>query len=410
MIKKLQIRFITIAMLSMLVVTFVVVGSINIANIIKTNSQIDYLLSLISQNEGRFPAYAGQYKDLPITQETEHSIRYFSMIINDNNGNVVSSNLEHITTVNDENLDNLAKQILSRNKEKGYYNNFRYQITKLENNTSRIALIDVTTELHERKMLAIYSIIIAVIALAIVFILVSVFSKRTLKPIIKNMEQQKQFITNAGHELKTPVAIIMANADVLEMKNGKDDEWVKSIKNQAKRLDTLIKNLLELSRIGEREVIFDEFDLSQTVKNIAKDFKVIAPNNKIIVDVEDNITINAEKVSIEELINLLLDNATKYVTKDGEIKVELKKNKNTIKLDISNNCENLSKEDCENIFKRFYRLDTSRARKTGGYGIGLSTAKVITEKNNAKIVAKYENGIVHFIVTFSNKEKDKKNE
>ena len=217
MIKKLQKKFIIISMLSIIVVTGSIFGVIIIENYTRTNRELDGILNLISENDGKIPEYRPRNDELAdiITQETQFSTRYFIIRINEQR-EIIETNMQHIASVNQEQTEEILKGVLEKNKDTGYYDNYRYKITSNENG-KLIIFLDCTIQLNNLKNLINQSIIIITTSLVIVFILVSILSKKALTPIIENIERQKQFITNAGHELKTPVALIMANADVMEM-------------------------------------------------------------------------------------------------------------------------------------------------------------------------------------------------
>ena len=402
MLKKLQKKFVAMAMLSITVVTIGILLIINVSSYVKKNEQLDFLLKLIADNNGKFPSYQKNFRPDILTEETEHSIRYFWIEI-DEEGKITASNLDHIIAVNDENLGVIANKIEESGKDSAYYKNYKYLVIQKEEERL-IVLIDATIYIREAKTLALYSCEVAGGALVIVFASLSAISKRIIKHVIANLEQQKEFVTNAGHELKTPVAIILANAEVLEIKNGKDDEWVKSIKNQAKRLDVLIKRLLSLARMDEQKKKKEkcqEVNLSDMVKNLSNDFKVMSKNSEINTNINDNIIVEAKNDEIYELVTILLDNAVKYVTDGGKINVDLcRKNKDAV-LEISNSYENLDGTECNRLFERFYRGETSRSRELGGYGIGLSMAAAIVKNNNAKIDVKTDKDMIHFIVKFT---------
>lgn len=422
MIKKIQRKFIAIAMLSMFIVTAFIVGTINAVNIYRQTQEADVILNLISSNDGVFPHYFKQIEDINniaentttvensiseelkkhnITPETEHMIRYVSIKVDENN-NIISSDLEHISSVNDNNLDDVVSGVINKGKTYGFYSNFKYLITE-KDGFRLIVLLDFRNYSQTQSSILLYSATAGITALIIVFILVSVFSKKAIEPLIENEEKQKQFVTNAGHELKTPVAIILANSEVLKMKNG-NDEWIQSIENQANRLNILIKGLLKLAKLGENGSLpnFDKINLSNLVEKVVNSMRIISKKHELIMDIQKNIEINADEEMIYELISILIDNSIKYVTENGKINITLKNiNNSIVKLDVSNDCENLTKQDCEKLFQRFYRKEQSRDRKKGGYGIGLSMAERIVEIHKGKISANYENGVVHFVVNFS---------
>lgn len=401
MIKSIQRRFILITMLAVVLVTFIIAGTINLANYIRSNSQADFVLELISENDGSFPEYgyeeAVNMGNGVITQETEHSTRYFSFKVTDD-GKIFAANMMHITMMTEDSLEACLAAVEKKDKTSGYYEQYKYMITSFDG-YRLIVFLDCTDTLEETRSLALYSTLIMLAVCLIIFVVVTLYSKKAINPLIESVDKQKQFITNAGHELKTPVAIIMANADVLEMKNGKDDEWVNSIKKQAERLDTLIKNLLKMAKIDElnSKPEFCKFSVSEMAEEMATSFQVVANGNGNSIEkiIADNVEMNGDKESVHELISIFLDNAVKYVSPEGGITVSLSMQGKMVRLEVSNDHEYMSKDDCSKLFDRFYRSDSSRARKTGGYGIGLSMAATIVKIHSGKISAAYYDGRVH---------------
>ncbi len=229
----------------------------------------------------------------------------------------------------------------------------------------------------------------------LVFILVSVFSKRAINPVVRNMEKQKRFITDAGHEIKTPLAIISANTDVLELTTG-ESEWITSIRNQIGRLDKLVKNLLLLARMeeGNIERTRQEFDLSRCVKRIANSFLAVAESQskRLSISIVPHIQLHGEEGAMEQLISTLLDNAMKYSDTNGEIRISLMPLKKGIKLEVYNTVEYIESKNLDRFFDRFYRADESRSRETGGYGIGLSIASSIVEAHHGRISVHSDDG------------------
>ena len=389
MIKKLQRRFIMIAMSVTIIVTCSIYGIITLENYHIMNRQLDELLNLISENNGKIPEYKPRNDELSefITEETQFSTRYFIIRIN-NNGDIIETDMQYIAAVGQEDTQEILQKILEDDKQTGYYNNYKYKITQ-ENEDKLIVFLDCSMQLNNFKSTTEKSIIIIAIGIFIVFIFVSILSKRVLSPIIKNIEKQKQFVTNAGHELKTPVAVIMANADVLEMTSKENNELIRSIKNQAKRLDNLIKSLLNLANIEERkiEVNYTEFSITDMIKEEITEFKALAQNKEIIYDTNQNIMMKADSNSIKQLITILLDNAIKYTTDNGKIKIKTEKQGKNVKIQFANTCENIKTINTNKIFDRFYREDKSRSKTKEGYGIGLSIAKSIVELHKGKISA-----------------------
>ena len=388
MIQKLQRKFILIAMLSSIVVTFSIFGIIVFNNYKTIDRQNDGLLNMITENNGKMPEYKprNDYMANVITKESQFTTRYFYIKL-DTDGELKETNLQNIAAISKEEAEKMLSKIKEKNKETGYYNNFKYKITQKEDG-ELIVILDCQSQLNNWKSITEKSVIIIVAGLSIVFIIISVLSKKVINPIVENMEAQKQFVTNAGHELKTPVAVILANMDVMEMKVGEDDKWVKSTKKQAKRLDSLIKSLLSLAKVeeGETKINYSEFSITKIIQDEINEFKSLAQKKKFIFDNKE-VLINADVNSISQLVTIFIDNAVKYTPDNGTIKIVTEKIGKNTKIQFMNNCENVKLIDTKKLFDRFYREDKARTQGKNGYGIGLSIAKSIVEMHKGKIEA-----------------------
>lgn len=231
--------------------------------------------------------------------------------------------------------------------------------------------------------------LIILLIYVILFFIVWILSFSVFRPIKIAFEKQKRFISDASHELKTPLTIISANADVINQ-NGQNP-WVDNIKSQTSRLDTLVADMLSLAKLDENQtkLINEHFNLSQEVTGAVLPFDAVAfeKNKTLNLSVEPNIYINGDRQSVKKIATILVDNAIKYSSDRGEINVTLKKESNKIYLTVWNTGSSIPDNQAERIFERFYRGDTSRSRESGGSGLGLSIAKGLADKNKWKMLA-----------------------
>lgn len=400
MIKKLQRKFIMIAMGSLALVMFILLGSINAVSLYQTDKKLNGVIRVLSENHGEFPKYSKgtvsnseQKFGFEITPETQFQTRYFVVKVY-KDGSINDIDTSHVAAVTSEDAAGYVSKVLSSGKISGYQDIYKYAVVD-EPYGKMLIFIDCRIQLQAITSFLLISCTVALVTLLLVFILVSVFSKKAINPIIKSMEKQKQFITDAGHEIKTPLAIISANADVLELTSGKN-EWITSIRNQTERLDKLVKKLLLLSKMNEDEIklVFSDLDLSSIVFETASSFEVIAEkqNKKLVMDIQPGLKFHGDENSIRQLVSTLVDNAMKYSNDEGIIKISLSARKRRIIMKIYNTTDKIDKGNLDKLFDRFYRADSSRSRETGGYGIGLSIAKTIVEEHQGKISARSKDG------------------
>lgn len=400
MIKKLQGKFISITMISLSLIIVLLLGSINGINLYQMEHRINGAIQILSENQGRFPKFERREPrpNLPemgfqMNPETAFETRYFIVKVSAD-GAIIETDTAHIAAVTPVEATSYANKIMDTGREKGYDGVYKYAVIE-EDYGSMIIFIDCRIQLQNARTILFASMAVALITLLLMFILITIFSKRAIKPIIESTEKQKQFITDAGHEIKTPIAIISANADVLELEGG-TNEWLNSIRNQTARLDKLVKNLLTLAKVEESNIhlSFTEFDISELVYEAGKSFEAMAKmqGKQFEMNINQNMQFHGDESSIQQLITILADNAIKYSDNGGLIKLELSSAKKGIKLQVYNTLEVIDKENLSKLFDRFYRLDTSRSRESGGYGIGLSIAKSIVEAHHGKITVRSDDG------------------
>lgn len=400
MIKKLQRKFIMITMMSLSLIMLLLVGSINAINFYQLEHRINGAIQILSDNQGQFPKFEKEKIpfDKPrygfrMNEETPFETRYFVVKLT-GDGSIREIDTSHIAAVSSGDAAEYAGKVKNDRNNQGYLGIYKYKIVNQQNG-SMLIFIDCRGQIQTATIFLLTSGGVALATLLLMFILVSVFSKRAIKPLIENIEKQKQFITDAGHEIKTPLAIISANADVLEMMEGKN-EWISSIRNQTVRLDKLVKNLLTLSKMeeGNIKLVYTDFDMSEIVAEAAEPFDTIAEtqNKKFIMHIQPELHIHGDESSIHQLVSTLVDNAMKYSDEGGTIKISLSSTKKGILLEVYNTVEYLDTDNLNKYFDRFYRADSSRSRETGGYGIGLSIAKSIVEAHHGKILVRSEDG------------------
>lgn len=486
MLKKLRRKFIAIAMLSVSIVLIAIVGTINIANYISTNEALDARLKLIAGNGGTFPDLLEQKnmgvegnktdsinngtstrKEPPsgridvqppedmnpadlnendindndlkendlkrhgISPESQFDTRYFTVTIN-SKGEVENIDTSKIASVSSENAAEYAKKLWKSGKKgdgkSGFAESCKY-LTVDEDGSTMYIFLSCQRELSTIKTYILASVGISVFGLVVVFVMIYFFSGKILKPVSESYEKQKRFITDASHEIKTPLTIIDANTEVIEMMEG-ENEWTNSTRKQVARLTSLTEKLVFLSRMDEEATKLEmlEFSLSDAILDTAEPFKTVArtKGKKLTIDVTNGILYTGDEKTIRQLISILLDNAMKYsgcssasfekgninktnlnkttktqndcvttINQAPEIEISLKtsgKNRIITVWNTVDETANIKKGRQDLLFERFYRTDTSHNSKTGGFGIGLSAAYAIVKAHKGKITAESKDG------------------
>ena len=401
MIKRLQRRFVFTAMVSLLIVLLLVLASINAINITNLNAKADRIIDVLAENGGRFPDASHTppdpsgkdgVKEKRISVEAPFATRYF-IAATDSSGLAVTVDTAHITAVTPDKAEEYAEKVLAAGADSGYIDTYRYRVVTSSDGTAMLIFIDAGSEIDTAKTFLLNSVTIAGISLLVLFLLVSLLSKRAVQPFIQNIEAQKRFITDAAHELKTPLAIISSDNDVIEM-TGEKSEWTESIRTQVHRMDGLINDLILMSRLEETrdKPVSGEVGIGELVTDKLADRKALLDQKNIHVEasVRREAVCTGDAKNIARLLDTLLDNAVKYTNAGGEIGISLTRDGKKIRFSIENTCENIPEGDLGKLFDRFYRADDARVRKAGtvgGYGIGLSMADAIIRQHRGKIRA-----------------------
>ena len=324
-----------------------------------------------------------------INEETPFESRYFNITLSDS-GDYVSSNLDNVAAISSDSAINYAKELYSKGSTSGMYNDYMYRSIDVDGGKMYIFL-DCKRDLSSFRSFLLISILVTVAGEILVFILSAILSKIFLKPVFESYEKQKRFITDASHELKTPVAIIKANVEIVEMEDG-ESEWTRSIDKQADRLTSLTEKMVFLSRMDEgtieREMI--DFNASELFEEISESYEPIASKmgKEYNINIEPDITIKGDEENLSRMLSLLIDNAFKYSNDGGNVDVTFHRTKKGKELIVSNSVDEIEVGSHNELFERFYRMDESRNSKTGGFGIGLSVVQAIAQSHKAKISAR----------------------
>lgn len=433
MVKQLQKKFIISAMLAVTILLVVLIGGINVFNYLTTSGDNDRLMEMLcysfetstkwnadttdntqppqsingtqqnttgvsgNQNNPDFPPQDNGTKppdDKKNNGFGRHdknavdSARYAAVAI-DKNGNIIRTDVTHISSLTEDEAAAITEALKNTASGTGTYSGFLYRISETKRAEGKvIILLDNGMQISSFFTVLFISVGAGIFGWLMMLLLVILLSRKTIAPVARSIEKQKQFVTNAGHEIKTPLAIILANTDAMELHNG-ENKWSKNIRAQTLRLSGLMQNLLMLAKMDESSTKLPmcEFDISTAAEDTVSAFIEPAALKGIMIEqnIKKGIRLSGNRDSIVQLMTVLLDNAVKYTESGGVIRAELYGSEKNITLSIANTCEPI--DHPEKLFDRFYRGDSARTQKNGGYGIGLSVAQAIAELHKGSITA-----------------------
>ena len=422
MLKKMQRRFVGAAMAAFTAVILVLFCVVNAGNYRSVASQQDntlsQLLALGSQSaptNGETPpdkpdgeVGAALPDNVPVPRidggknfspEVPYMFRYFSVRY-DANGTLAQVDQDFIASISRDEAEAYAADVLALSRQHGYYKGYRYLVATSGNGTS-VIFLNSERELHSIRALFWITAAVAGGCLVVVFLLVLLFSRRAIAPYMRNLAMQKQFITNASHELKTPLTAISTSADVLAMEY-EDNEWVKNIQSQSVRLSRLISDLVTLSRLDEENPFPErtEFSLSDAVWETAEPFTSLARSRgrSYTQNIEDGLTMTGDRAAVQQMVSILLDNVNKYTPEGGSISLSARRAGRKNEIAVSNTCEGAESIDVTRLFDRFYRADESHSTRISGTGIGLSIARATAEAHGGTIEASVSGNTITFRV------------
>ena len=415
--KKIRRNFIVIAMLSMFLVLTIIITALNYINYQKMGGNLDDITHILEMGNGSFyesPDPSDEdhdpsghspddnspqaHKKVPeppksISEETPYQTRYFTVRY-DASGTIYATSVGHISAVDATQARTYAAKVYDVAPSTGFIDIYRYRTVKSGDRVLCI-FIDAEKELSTYRGSLMTSIAISAAGLFSVFLLLCFFSKLILRPVEESYRKQKQFLTDAGHELKTPLTIIDANTEVLEMEIG-SSKWLDSTRNQIIRLTNMVKQFTALAKMDEAQGLLQKarFSLSQVLNETVDLFIPVATSTHRTLQVScaEDLYYVGDEEQFRQLFCLLLDNAIKYSTPDSRIELTLCKHGKHLCFTIFNECEGIAKGSQDILFERFYRSDSSRNSSTGGSGIGLSIAHSIVENHKGSIHAESADG------------------
>ena len=401
--RRLRRKFILVAMGAVTVVLTLIIAGINIVNYSHVckmaDARLDYILAgkdgidwgdepkaepANGKDAGDSQAGVRIRHFEGMTAEFPFDTRYFTVTIDA--GQVADVNTARIAAVSAKRAASIAAKLHSKGWVSGFSGNYRYT-TDVQDDETTYVFVDCSRELASFHSFLSASVAISCIGWLAVLAIVTVASGAVIRPMVESYSKQKRFITDASHEIKTPLAVIDAANEVQEIESG-ESEWTQSIHEQVARLTALTERLVFLARMDEGSAGFTmaSIDLSEAVDKAAAPFESVAVSRgkRLSMSVATGVRAHADAAAVTQVVELLLDNATRYASEGSVIELSLRavshgKGKGAAELVISNAVDELPEGDLDRLFDRFYRADVSRSSKTGGSGVGLSVVRAIAE-------------------------------
>ena len=421
MIKRLRNRFIRIATLSVAAVMLLLTVILNAANYISTDADQRQTLTLIAENRGTIPITQPDMPDGtqeppdmpdgitpqpdrsdpgrrggPFTAETPFATRFFVLRFQDD-GALVQADLTKIASVTEDDTAVYLNAAVKKGTGYGYCGSYRFYVTDTDDGQHLAIFLDCYQSLRAVRTVLVWSLAADTLCTLLVLGLVVLLSRRAIDPVVRSAEQQKQFITDASHELKTPITVIATSLKVLEMEVGRQ-KWIDKARGQTEKLTSLVNSLVTLSRMDEEESPLkkEPFPISDAVWETAESFTELAASagHPLTVQVTEGLVCCGDEYAVRQLTSILLDNAVKYAAPDSPITLTLEKSRRGVVLRTTNRCEDAMHIDTAKLFDRFYRADPSRT--AGGFGIGLSIARSIAEGHRGSISAAVDGDTITF--------------
>lgn len=430
-------KFMIVAIAALVAALLLIFAALNIWNHMLATERVDSVISVLYENDGVFPE-EWKLKDprykrgtFEATSETPFETRYLAATF-DTTRSLTSLDATHVAELDEQEAAEVIGHMLDGVANAGYYDRYRFRVFTEQDGSGMIIAVDCFQQLQSSHTLLLISAAIMGATVTITGLLIVPLSKRFVDPYVRNLERQKRFVTDASHELKTPIAIISANTDLIEATEG-ESSWTRSTRAQTARLNKLTGELIELARTDEpiERALREDVDLASIARREVEDFLPLAEaSGKTLVctidtfegattrtsmadglegisareagKAEPRIIVSGSPEELDRLVSVLVDNAVKYCDDNGSICVHLEQRKREIVLTVTNPCASLTTQDTRRMFDRFYRADASRSRSTGGNGIGLSIAQGIVSRHKGSIRARKLGAELEMRVTLPN--------
>lgn len=393
MIYSLRRKFILISTISVFSVLIVIFIIMYVMNYMQLNHTMDTLVDAIVSNDGVFPKHDKSGRPFPsgdaphmdiITKETPFSTRFFTVRLGSDN-HIISVNTDSVFSITESQTQEYVENALEKNRERGWVSNYRFRIFQSGNGTTLVFVNGEMNRMMSNRFLLNALLVLMGSGIA-VLVLIIIISKRAVHPVAESYEKQKQFITDANHELKTPLTLILSDLDIVESEVG-ENEWIDDMRSEGKRMQTLIHQLVTLSRMDEdhTNLCVCQFNLSNAVLDTVSEFQSLASERKkeLTANVEPSIAYYGDEGLNRRLLAILLDNAVKYCDDGGKIKVIAYRKRHPVIIVENTYCD-VDNLELGRLFDRFYRADRSRTFD-GSFGVGLSIAKAIAKKHHGDI-------------------------
>ena len=395
MIVSLRKKFIIVSAFSIMIVFTGIFLFLSASNIAQTNRILNTLTDAIASNGGEFPAFRPAersawsdwfvYSDV-ITEETRFSTRFFTVWL-DQAQQISQVNMDAIAAISESDVETYAREAAAEGHTRGWVSDYRYKASPTDEGTM---LVFVNGNMHRnmtfRQLCSAFFILLG--SAALILILTIIISKRAVRPVADSYEKQKQFITDANHELKTPLTLILSNLDIVESEIGKN-EWLEDIRSEGERMGLLINKMVELSRMDEGDAppVLTEFNISAAVSDTVSEFQPLAAERSktLLSKIQPGLSYHGDEALVRRLVSILLDNAVKYCDTGGCIRLHFCRKHHPV-LTVENTYANVDELELDKLFDRFYRADKARTF-SGSFGVGLSIAQSIVTKYHRSIHA-----------------------